>query len=90
MTLSHIYLIQKPMEFCVRQRLGQAVGDHLVSGYVGEVDSSSSHLVSYLVVLNVNILRLRVEDGIVGKSNKTLIVSSQRDCIGDEVRSSSL
>lgn len=73
------------MKFCVRQRLSQAIGNHLISGHVSEVDFSSSYLVPDVVVLDVDMLHLRVKDRVVGGSNGALIVSSQRDCIGNEV-----
>lgn len=85
MILSHMYLIQKPVELCMRQRLGLAVGNHIVNKHVNEVDSSNSYLVSNVMMLDINLLCLRVKNRIVNKSNGALIVSSQRDYICNKV-----
>ena len=37
------------------------------------------------MVLDVDMFRSRLEDGVVGASNGALIVSFQRDFIGDKV-----
>lgn len=72
------------------QRFGQTIGDYLVSGQISEIDFSSNYLISDVVMLDINMICLKVKDGVVGKSNRALIVFSQRDSIGNEFQSSSL
>lgn len=74
----------------MRQSLGQAVSNHFIGWHVREVNPSSGYLISDIVVLDVDMLRSRVEDRVVGESDGALIVSPQWDCVGDEVQSSSL
>lgn len=79
-----MHLIKKLVEFCIRQKLGQAVSNHLVNGHIGKVNSSNSYFVSDVMVLDIDVLCLRIEDRILSKSNGDLIVFSQKDCIDDK------
>lgn len=88
--LSYMHLIQKSVKFCIHQKLDQAIGNHFVSEYVGDVNFSSSYLVLDIVMLDIDMFCLRVEDKVMSKSNESLIVSSQKDCIGNEIWSFSL
>ena len=67
------------------QKLGHVVGNHLVSRHVSKVDFSSNYLISDIMILDVNVLCLRMEDGVVDESNRALIISFQKDCISDRV-----
>lgn len=63
--LCYIHLFDEGVEFCVCQRLCQAVCNHLGGGHVGQLDSFRSNLISDIVVLDVNMLCSRVENRIV-------------------------
>ena len=63
--LVHPHLINEAVELEVCQGLREAVGHHLVSWNVGELDSSCSHLITDVVVLDIDMLRLGVEDRVV-------------------------
>lgn len=63
--LVHPDLIDKAVELDVCQGLCKAVGNHLVGWNVGKLDSSCSHLVTDVVVLDVDMLRPGMEDRVV-------------------------
>ncbi len=63
--LVHLHLINEAVELDVCQGLREAVGHHLVSGNVEELDSSFYHLVTDVLVLDIDILCLGVEDRVV-------------------------
>ena len=62
------------MELCVCESLHQAVCIHLVAWNVLEVDSPSCYFVT-----DVDVFCLGVIDWVVGKSNKALIITFERD-----------
>lgn len=57
----------------------QPVRNHLKDWNVLEVVFSSSHFVTIVVVLNVNLLYLCVINRVLGKGNGSLIVTFERD-----------
>ncbi len=54
--LVHPHLINEAVELDVCKSLREAVGNNLVSWNIGELDSSCSHLVTDVVVLDIDIL----------------------------------
>lgn len=51
------------MEFSVVEVLCQAVSNHFGCGHIGELDSSSGHFISDVMVLNFNVLCYGVNQG---------------------------
>lgn len=70
------------------QRFSEAVGDYLVSRYIREVNSTSGYLISDVVVLDIDVFDSRMKDWIVGKGNRALVVTFQKDW-GSKVQLSS-
>lgn len=64
--LGHPHLFNEVVEFDISQCFCKAVGNHLISWNVGQLDSLCSHLIADVVVLNVSVFCLRVEDRVVG------------------------
>ena len=65
--LGHPHLLNEVVEFDMGQCLCKAVGNHLISWNVGQLNSLCSHLIADVVVLNVNLLYPRVENRVVGQ-----------------------
>ena len=61
------HLINEAVELDVCQGLPEAVSNHLISWNVGELDSSCSHLVTDVVMLDIDMFCLGVEDKVVCK-----------------------
>lgn len=83
--LGYIYLIQKTMEFRICQKLSQPIGKCLVSDNIYKLDSTNGHFVSDVIVFDVNVFCLWLENEVVTKSNRVLVVSFQKNCVFDEV-----
>lgn len=67
----------------------QLVRNHLRGCNVLEIDLSSSHFITNVVMLNVNIFCLSILDIVVSKGDRSLIVTFKRDrdvCSGLEER----
>ncbi len=61
----HPHLINGAVELDVCQGLREAVSNYLVSWNVGKLDSSCSHFVTDVVMLDIDILRPGVKDRVV-------------------------
>lgn len=79
MTLGHVHLLQESEEFGMCERLCQAIGNHLSSGHIREIDPSSRYFTPDVTVLDVNVLGPGMEDGVLCQCNESLIVAFQRD-----------
>lgn len=77
--LGHPHLVNEAVELDMCQCLREAVGNHLVSWYIGEFDSSFPHLVTDVMVLEIDVFRPGMEDGVVCQCNRSLVVAFQRD-----------
>lgn len=74
-----MHLIQKPVKFCLDQKIIQAIGNYLVNKHISKIYFFSNCLISNLILLNIDELYLRVKNKDIGKNNSTLIVFSQKD-----------
>lgn len=50
------------MQFNVYQRLGQALGYHLVSWNIGELNPFSSNFITNIIMLDIDIFCLSMKD----------------------------
>lgn len=65
--LGYIHLFDELMELAIRQGLYKAVCNHLVYRNIWEIDYLWNHLVTDIVVLDIDMLSLWMEDWIVGQ-----------------------
>ena len=68
------------MKFCVGQRFGQAISNHLGGGHVHQFYLSGRYLILNVIMLGVDMLCFGVENWIVRQGNGALIVAFERDC----------
>ena len=62
--LGHLYLFDETLEHDIGQCLYEAIGNHLLCWDVGQFDSFCSYLSTVILLLDINMLSPRVEDGL--------------------------
>ncbi len=75
----HVYLFQKIIELCMRNRFFQRIKYHLRTWNVLEGDKPSSYFVTNIFVLDINIIGLSVMDWVVDKSNGAFVITFWED-----------
>ena len=75
----HVHLFDKTMELRVCKGFCQPIGNDLGSWDVLEINPPSSHFVTDLVVLDVNVLCSSMVDWVVGKSDRALVIAFEGD-----------
>lgn len=75
--LSHLYLIYEVTKFDICQIFYQASSNHLVNWDIGEFDSSSSHHIVDIIMLNINIFCFGIEDEVISQCNWSLVITFQ-------------
>lgn len=71
---AHAHLVDKSAELALGKSFCQAVGNHLRGWDVGQVDSSREYLVSDVIMLDVDVLGSCMEDWIMSKCSRSLII----------------
>lgn len=56
-----------------------------MSKHISRVNFFSNYFILEIIVLNVNVFYLKLENQVLGESNKALIVSCQKTYIDNEV-----
>lgn len=77
--LGHPHLFNKTIELDIGQRLYKAISDLLLNRDIRKFDSLDSYLIADVVVLNINLLYLRVEDWVIPQCYRSLIIAFQWD-----------
>lgn len=77
--LSHIRLFDKTIELYVGKGFCQPVYHHLRDWNVLEVDLPSSYFIINVMMLNINVFCLSIIERVVGKNDRSLIVTFERD-----------
>ncbi len=77
--LGHVHLFDESMKLDVSQGLCKAVCNYLVGWDIREFDSLWGHLITDVVVLDIDMFGPGVEDWVVGQSYRSLVVACQWD-----------
>ena len=75
--LGHLHLLYESEKLDVGEDFCKPVGNHLFGRDIRKLDFLCSYLISNVVVLDVDVLRSRMEDWIVSQSYGPLVVAFQ-------------
>lgn len=73
--LDHSHLLYKSMKSDMHQGLGQAICNYLLDENVGEFNLFGSYFIIDVIMLNVNMFCLEVEDQIICKRYRALVIT---------------
>lgn len=79
LSLGHLHLLDKGVELCMCQGFCQTVGNHLASRHISQFDPPGLHLISNVVVLNIDVFGPGVKYWVVCQSKGSLVVALERN-----------
>ena len=79
--INDIYLIPQLSKSCLIKGLGEDVGELILGPDIREMDITLLHMLSNEVMTNLDVIRLGVENGVVGDLDSTLIVTKKRHLV---------